>query len=35
MTAGKPSIKLTPDLIRGMWRTERLALARTLMAGIG
>jgi len=32
MTAGKPSIELTPDLIRGMSRTERLALARTLMA---
>ncbi len=28
MTAGKP----IPDLIRGMSRTERLALARTLMA---
>ena len=34
MTAGKPMplIKPTPDLIRGMSRSERLALARTLMA---
>jgi putative membrane protein len=32
MTAGKPSIKLPPELIRAMSRSERLALARTLMA---
>jgi putative membrane protein len=32
MTAGKPSGELTPDLIRLMSRSERLSLARTLLA---